>query len=285
MQQMNNSTIIADSGSTKTDWLVGNHRVSTQGINPIHQSDDAILTILHDELTPQLAIQQASLSAQILDFQSVRFYGAGIRPDQEVRMQRLLAQVFPHAVSIEAKSDMLGAARALCGKEKGLACILGTGANSCLFDGKDIIQNTPPLGYILGDEGSGAVMGRMFINALYKNRLYDGAQEEFEQFFSLTMADVIERVYRQPMANRWLASLCPYIYEHLNKPSVEDIVIENFRLFIQHNLTPYRHPQLPINAVGSVAFFFRHQLEQAAAAESYAVGCILRSPFDAAVRL
>ena len=275
---MNDVTIIADSGSTKTDWLIGSKRISTQGINPIHQDDDTILAILNNELL-------SHLSPLTSHPQTIRFYGAGVRPEQEERMERLLAQVFPKATSIEAKSDMLGAARALCGKEEGLACILGTGANSCLFDGKHIIQNTPPLGYILGDEGSGAVMGRMFLNALYKNRLYEGAKEEFEQFFKLNMANVIERVYRQPMANRWLASLCPYIRQHLDQPSVQEVVVQNFRLFIRHNLAPYRRPHLPINAVGSVAHFFRPQLEQAAAAEGYTIGQILRSPLDAAQHL
>ena len=275
---MNDVTIIADSGSTKTDWLIGSKRISTQGINPIHQDDDTIIAILNNELL-------SHLSPLTSHPQTIRFYGAGVRPEQEERMERLLAQVFPNATSIEAKSDMLGAARALCGKEEGLACILGTGANSCLFDGEHIIQNTPPLGYILGDEGSGAVMGRMFLNALYKNRLYEGAKEEFEQFLKLNMANVIERVYRQPMANRWLASLCPYIRQHLDQPSVQEVVVQNFRLFIRHNLAPYRRPHLPINAVGSVAHFFRPQLEQAAAAEGYTIGQILRSPLDAAQHL
>ena len=273
----NNSLLIADSGSTKTDWLIGSDRISTQGINPIHQDDDTILAIL-SSLTSHLSPLTSHLS-------TIRFYGAGVRPEQEERMVRLLKQVFPEAVSIEAKSDMLGAAHALCGKEEGLACILGTGANSCLFDGEHIIQNTPPLGYILGDEGSGAVMVRMFLNALYKNRLYSGAQEEFERHFNLSMPDVIERVYRQPMANRWLASLCPYIHEHLDKPTVEDVVVQNFRLFIRHNLTPYDRPHLPINAVGSVAYFFKSQLELAAKDEGYTIGRILRSPLDAAEQL
>ena len=282
---MSNDTIIADSGSTKTDWLIGSKRISTQGINPIHQDDDTILAILNNELLPKITFQQESLNTQRPTLNQIRFYGAGVRPEQEERMERLLAQVFPDAISIEAKSDMLGAARALCGKDEGLACILGTGANSCLFDGNRIIQNTPPLGYILGDEGSGAVMGRMFLNALYKNRLYEGAKEEFEQFFKLNMATVIECVYRQPMANRWLASLCPYIHQHLDQPSVQEVVVQNFRLFIRHNLAPYHRPHLPINAVGSVAYFFRPQLEQAAAAEGYTIGQILRSPLDAAQHL
>ena len=277
---MSNGTIIADSGSTKTDWLIGTKRISTQGINPIHQDDDTILAIL-SSLTDSTDFTDCSKAS----LKSIRFYGAGVRPEQEERMERLLAQVFPNATSIEAKSDMLGAARALCGKDEGLACILGTGANSCLFDGKHIIQNTPPLGYILGDEGSGAVMGRMFLNALYKNRLYEGAKEEFEQFFKLNMANVIERVYRQPMANRWLASLCPYVHQHLSQPSVQEVVVQNFQLLIRHNLAPYRRPHLPINAVGSVAHFFRLQLEQASAAEGYTIGQILRSPLGAAQHL
>lgn len=270
----NKNTIIADSGSTKTEWLVGSERVSTQGINPVHLDDNAILAILNGELLP-------ALTTYSFPFTTIRFYGAGIRPEQEERMQRLLAQLFPNATSIEAKNDMLGAARALCGKQEGLACILGTGANSCLFDGEHIVQNTPPLGYILGDEGSGSVMGRMFLNALYKNRLYNGAQEEFEHIFSLKLADVIERVYRQPMANRWLASLCPYIRGHIAEPTVEDIVVQNFRLFIRYNLTPYHCQHLPVNAVGSVAHFFKPQLEKAATTEGYLIGRILRSPLDA----
>ncbi len=283
--------VINDSGSTKTDWLIGEERIKTQGINPILQDDDTILAIL-SSLTARhstLNSHPSSLNSQLSTLNShpstIRFYGAGVRPEQEERMVRLLKQAFPNAVNIEAKSDMLGAARALCCKEQGLACILGTGANSCLFDGEHIIQNIPPMGYILGDEGSGAVMGRMFLNALYKERLYAGARQEFEQFFNLTMTDVIARVYRQPMANRWLASLCPYIHEHLSHSSVEEVVVENFRLFIRHNLVPYHRPHLPINAVGSVAFFFKPQLEQAAAAEGYTVGHILRSPLDAAENL
>ena len=284
----NNNILIADSGSTKTDWLIGSERISTQGINPIHQDDDTILAILNNELLQNLKSPLGSaawLVQEISNLKSIRFYGAGVRPEQEERMVRLLKQAFPEAVSIEAKSDMLGAARALCGKDEGLACILGTGANSCLFDGEHIIQNTPPLGYILGDEGSGAVMGCMFLNTLYKNRLYNGAKEEFEHHFNLSMADVIERVYRQPMANRWLASLCPYIHEHLDEPTIEDVVVQNFRLFIRHNLTPYNRPHLPINAVGSVAYFFKSQLELAADDEGYAIGRILRSPLDAVEQL
>ena len=272
--------LIADSGSTKTDWALGKLRLKTQGINPIHQDDEAILSILRQELLPNLKSQTSNLKSQFSNPKAIRFYGSGVRPDQEVRMQRLLSQVFPSASDIEARSDMLGAARALCGSSEGIACILGTGANSCLYDGELMGANTPPLGYILGDEGSGAVLGRLFLNALYKERMYAGAREEFEQHTGMTMSDVIDRVYRQPMANRWLASLSVYIGTLLRHPEVRDLVVQNFRDFIVRNIVPYQRPDLPIGAVGSIAYYYRDQLAEAAQAEGYTLGTVLRSPID-----
>jgi N-acetylglucosamine kinase-like BadF-type ATPase len=274
---MNTYTLIADSGSTKTDWALATFRATTQGISPIHQSEDTILAILQHELLPQLGEAQVAPA----DVLSVEFYGSGVLPHLESKLERLLSTVFPHARSIQARSDMLGAARALCGHHEGLACILGTGANSCLYDGQDIVQNTPPMGYILGDEGSGAVLGRMLLNAIYKERLFDGARELFERAYSLSMSDVIERVYRQPMANRWLASLAPFAHQHLDKPEVSNLVVQNFRSFISHNLVPYHRPDLPIAAVGSIAYYFQEQLRQAATLEGCSLGRILRSPIEA----
>ncbi|MBR1415789.1 MAG: ATPase [Prevotella sp.] len=273
---MNSNTLLADSGSTKTDWALGSLRMKTQGINPIHQDDDAILRILQDELCPQLT----SGPRQLYGFDSIRFYGSGVRPEQEARMERLLKTAFPQAEHVEVKSDLLGAARALCGNAEGLACILGTGANSCLYDGEKIVANTPPMGYILGDEGSGAVLGARFLNALYKGRLYAGAQEDFEQHLGLSMADVITRVYRQPMANRWLASLSEFISTRLEHPEVRAIVVQNFRDFISRNIRPYGRPDLALNAVGSIAYYYREQLAEAADAEGYRLGRVLRSPID-----
>lgn len=267
--------LIADSGSTKTDWALGAQRFHTQGISPVHLSDGQIVGILREELLPQLRV----------DIGEIRFYGSGIRPEQEQRMTALLSSVFPSAGRITAKSDMLGAAIALCHHDEGQPCILGTGANSCLYDGSKILMNTPPLGYILGDEGSGAVLGREFLNALYKGRLYDGAREEFEQHFDTSLPDVISRVYRQPLANRWLASLSPFVHDHLAEPTVQGIVVDNFRRFIQRNILPYRRPDLPLSAVGSIAYYYQEQLREAASREGYAVGRILRSPIDGLVEV
>ena len=271
---MNSNTLLADSGSTKTDWALGSVIVKTQGINPFHQDDDAILAILREELLPQLSALHVPLSI----LHAIRFYGSGVRPEQEARLEQLLRRVFPAAEEVEAKSDMLGAARALCGNREGLACILGTGANSCLYDGERIVANTPALGYILGDEGGGAVLGRLFLNAIYKKGLYANAREEFEQHSGMTMADVIERVYRQPMANRWLASLSVYIHQQLHHSAVASLVVDNFRSFIRCNIQPYQRPDLPLNAVGSIAYYYRDQLAQAAHAEGYQLGTVMKSP-------
>lgn len=274
----NHTVLIADSGSTKTDWAFMGKRVQTQGINPFHQDDDTIRRILKEELLPQL-------TSVIRHLTSILFYGSGVRPELEEKMRRLLGEAFPQTAHIEAHGDLLGAARALCNNEEGIACILGTGANSCLYDGERIVKNTPPMGYILGDEGSGAVLGARFLNALYKNRLSDEVKVDFEAYAKMSMAQVIERVYRQPMANRWLASLSTFIHQQIGNPQMEQLVIDNFRDFIQRNITPYQRKDLPINAVGSIAFYYKEQLEKAVKAEGYTLGKIVRSPLDALVEM
>ena len=270
--------LIADSGSTKTDWALippmaaANASLFTsQGINPVHQDRSVIAGILRQELLPQLNPENVSC---------VCFYGSGVRPELEAVMMQLLQEAFPRAKQVEAHSDLLGAARALCGHNYGVASILGTGANSCLYDGEAIVQNTPALGYILGDEGSGGVLGKHFLHELYKGVLSENIRAEFEREYSLTMADVIRRVYREPMPNRFLASLAPFIHRHLSDPAVRDLVIDNFRDFFRYNIRPYGHPEMPVSCVGSVAWYFRDQLAEAANAEGFTIGTVLRSPIE-----
>ena len=268
--------LIADSGSTKTDWVLtdGNAaigRYHTQGINPCHQAENDILAILRGELLPQLGAHTPSV---------VQFYGSGVRPELETVMARILKEAFPSATAIEAHSDLLGTARALCGSTEGIACILGTGANSCLYDGRAIVKNTPSLGYILGDEGSGAVLGIKFLNALYKGFLPDLVVSDFQKDMGLSVADVVARVYRQPMPNRFLASLSPFIKSHIAVPEVCELVIDNFRAFFRRNIAPYNRPDLPVNFVGSMSYHYADQLLEAATAEGFSVGQILKSPID-----
>ena len=199
-------------------------------------------------------------------------------------MIALLQEAFPQARQVEAHSDLLGAARALCGHNYGIASILGTGANSCLYDGERIVQNTPALGYILGDEGSGGVLGKHFLHELYKGVLSEKIRSEFEQEYDLKMADVIQRVYREPMPNRFLASFAPFIHRHLSDPAMNRMVIDNFRDFFRYNIRPYDHPELPVSFVGSIAWHFRDQLAEAAEAEGFRLGTILKSPIEGLLR-
>lgn len=269
--------LIADSGSTKTDWCLMDEtgillRMTTPGINPIHQTQDGIKEILR--------ILQSKLFKQPT---TICFYGSGVTPSQREPMCQLLREVFPGVGEVTAESDLLGAARSLCQQKEGLACILGTGANSCLYDGQDIVQNTPALGYILGDEGSGAVLGIRFLNALYKGALPESLRQDFENEMGLGVSDVINRVYRQPQANRWLASLSVFIHAHLDMPEVREIVIDNFRCFIRRNVLPYGRKDLPLDAVGSIAWHYRGQLSEAAETEGFVLGTVLQSPMEGLV--
>jgi N-acetylglucosamine kinase-like BadF-type ATPase len=158
-------------------------------------------------------------------------------------MKRMLGEVFS-SQNIEVHSDLTAAARALCQHEPGIACILGTGANSCLYDGQDIIQNTPALGYILGDEGSGSVLGRLFMNAIFKNPAFADVRNDYLAKNKLTQADIIQKVYREPMGNRFLATTSLYIEEHLDNSLLRDLVVQNFRQFFRSNIVPYNRPDL-----------------------------------------
>ena len=175
--------------------------------------------------------------------------------------------------------DLLAAARSLCRHERGVAAILGTGANSCLYDGVNVVANIPPLGYIMGDEGSGAVLGKLFFNALYKGFLPIAVRECFEDEVKMTYPQVIQRVYREPMANRFLASVSPFIARHKAQwPELSQLVVDNFRAFFRRNISRYQFSELPVNATGSVAFAYQNELSAAARAEGYVMGKIEKQP-------
>ena len=268
--------LIADSGSTKTDWAlvsVGSvdgrstaapSVIQTPGINPVHQTADAIRTSLPSVSAPVSAIY---------------FYGAGCTSDRIPLMTSLLQDHFC-TQQVEVSSDLLGAARTLCGRSEGIACILGTGANSGLYDGRHIVQNTPALGYILGDEGSGAVLGRRFMNAIFKQPAFASLRDDFLASAQLTQADIIQRVYREPMANRFLASTSLYIGQHIGNPLLQQLVTDNFRDFFRNNVSPYGRRDLPVGFVGSMAHHYREQLEAAACMEGFVLGSIAKSPME-----
>ena len=272
--------LIADSGSTKTDWCVAKDgftvkRFTTQGINPYHQDERRINGIVLDELLPQTGEYK---------LKKIVFYGSGCRDETIPTMKNILYSAFNNNVEVEIYSDLLGAARAICGHEEGIACILGTGSNSCLYDGNKIVGNIPPLGYILGDEGSGATLGKMFINEILKNNQMSDLKKEFLQVLQMTEGDIIDRVYRQPMVNRFLASLAPFIHSHIERHEVNEIVTENFRQFLLKNVKRYHRDELQVSFIGSIAWHFKSQLLQSALEENVYVGSVEKSPMDGLLR-
>ncbi len=262
---------IADSGSTKCEWIFGNGdrilRLRTAGINAVQQSPDAIRAVLA-ELPPLDGVEE------------LRFYGAGCGdsfPEASAVLRRELAARFGPGTAIGLGSDLLGAARALFGRGEGIACILGTGSNSCHCRGGEIVANVPPLGYVLGDEGSGAVLGRNLVNGIFKGMI--PLREEFLHTFALTYAGLIRRVYREPAANRFLASFAPFIRAHLDCAPVREMVVRSFGEFAARNLSGYP-AGLPVAFVGGVAAHFEEPLREAMAAAGREVVRIVCSPAE-----
>lgn len=278
--------LIADSGSTKTDWCLCNKgsvvlNIQTQGINPYHQTEEAIEEVLREELLPQLT-RESRLTAH--SSTSIVFYGSGCANATACnRIKEALFKVLA-TEDVTVHSDLLGAARALCGHEEGIACVLGTGSNSCLYNGKEIIANTPPLGYILGDEGSSAVLGRRLVGDCLKNQLPEALRDEFLAEYQLTQEIILEKVYRQPLANRFLASLTPFLSKHKEVPEVHKLLVESFVDFFVRNVKQYRRPWLPIHFVGSIANAFSAELKVAAESLGMELGTIMQSPIEGLVK-
>lgn len=269
--------LIADSGSTKTDWclLQGDGTtttIQTKGLNPFQMTEDEIASELRASLLPALPVGKVD---------EVYFYGAGCTPERQPAVERALRSALALGGKCEVDSDMLGAARALCGHEPGIACILGTGSNSCAYDGRKITHNVSPLGFILGDEGSGAVLGRTLVGDILKQQMPEHIVERFNERYRLTAADIIERVYRQKLPNRFLASFAPFLSDNISEPSIAQLVEEGFRRFLTRNVKQYDGwQQLPIGFIGSIATAFRPQLEHVMAEEGMHLGRIVHAPMD-----
>ncbi|MDO4190672.1 MAG: ATPase [Bacteroidales bacterium] len=266
--------LIADSGSTKTDWLLlpaPNRvvRLQTIGLNPIFLSLDEMCNLLRETFVDYRD-----------EVTEVFFYGAGCVPDRIPGMEAMLRDVFPKAATHVA-SDLLGAARALCGHEPGIACILGTGSNSCYYDGIDIVHNVSPLGFILGDEGSGAVFGRQLLADYLKQQMPLSLRKDFDERYHITISEAIETVYRQPRPNRYLANLARFIAFHLDSEYINELVRTQFLAFFQRNVMQYEQCRnVEISFVGSVAFYLQSQLNACAEMLGLKLGKVVQSPID-----
>ena len=274
--------LIADSGSTKTDWCVVENgvlvqQIFTKGTNPFFQSEEEISNEIATALLPELKTDE---------FDAVYFYGAGCGfPDKIEIVHRAISKQLKVKGNVEVATDMLAAARGLCGCEAGIACIMGTGSNSCYYDGENIVANVSPLGFILGDEGSGACLGKLMVGDLLKNQMTPELKEKFLKQFNLTPADIIDRVYRKPFPNRFLASLSPFLAQNINEPCVHELVLNSFKAFFKRNIMQYENYQnLKVNLIGSVAFYYKEVLAEAAEAMGIQLGTIIQSPMEGLIK-
>lgn len=271
--------LIADSGATKAEWcLLHNGKkktIFTQGISPYFLNTEQIIALLTKELLPK--IKNVTIG-------EVYYYGTGCaNPANAKSVKKALRKIIP-AAKIEVTHDLMAAARALCGKEKGVACILGTGSNSCYYNGKKIVKNSPGLGYVLGDEGSGAYLGKKVIQYY----LYDTFDEElkgrFDNTYGTNGLEILENVYKKPMPNRYLASFTKFLADNRGHYMIENIIEDGLNDFFFSHLCKYRETwTLPISFAGSVAFGFKDVLQQLCDSYEFELGKILKNPMDGLV--
>ena len=308
--------LIADSGSTKTDWrLVPANRSSgrqtlagrfcwdsagdnvvptgentvpdtgvafvTSGINPFFLARDEIVAVIRRELCSQLETVETPVPASTVE--RIVFYGAGIASkDKSDVVIDALCEVFRSVHHVEAHSDLLGAARALCGHKPGIPCILGTGSNSCYYDGRVIIDNVPPCGYILGDEGGGAVLGKKLLSAFLKRDLPEHLCAALRHEYDLSKDMILQRVYRQPFPNRFLAQYAKFLGAWQSEAAVRAILISCFEEFFDRNVLKY--PQcrdVPVRFTGSIATHFAEFLRTVAESRQLTIDLIVPIPIDA----
>lgn len=267
--------LIADSGSTKTDWCIVDESgafstIRVKGMNPYFQDEEEISSEIEKKLLP-------AVGDNVID--TVYFYGAGCIFDKVKVVENAIKKHIT-AKRIFVESDLLGVARAVCGKTEGIACILGTGSNSCLYDGDKIVSNISPLGFILGDEGSGAVLGKLLVGDLLKGILPERLKSLFLEQYGLTPAYIIDKVYRQPFPNRFLAGFAPFLAEHLDEPSIYRLVADSFYAFIYRNVKQYHRDDCEVSFVGSIAYFFRDILSAVASDTGIVLGKIVQNPMD-----
>ncbi len=269
---------IADGGATKCDWaLVENgeivERIKMAGINPFSVPEEQIRTVVKEEFMPV---------ASRYDITHIWFYGAGCGMAGET-VKRVLADHFPSA-EIVVGSDIDGAAMACCGDGDGIVCILGTGVSSMQVEGGKCTKRLPGPGYILGDEGSGTVMGKMLLSDFIYNQLPPHLLKLFNEEFNTSLQEIVDRTYHKPAANRFFSSFTPFISRHIEEEYCQNIVRYNFERLAQRSLSQYDTDRLKVNFVGSVAAIFEGFLTEVLEKYGMTKGVIVRSPIDNLVK-
>lgn len=272
--------LIADSGSTKTAWRLVNQtgtqaEITTQGMNPFFRTTDDIAHEIGEKLFP---VTGAGIS-------EIWFYGAGVvSAEKGDIVKQALHRFYPDA-RIETQSDLLGACHALLGNQAGIACILGTGSNACYYDGSTIAGHVSPLGFILGDEGSGAVMGKHLLGDYFKEVMPAELRTSFQQKFNLAREEALNRVYREMRPNQFLAAFTPFLSENLEHIYCQLFVETNFKAFIERNVLKLPSNQgMTIGFAGSVAWHFSSILKKVLTQYNFSNPVILKDPIDGLVQ-
>lgn len=264
--------LVADSGSSKTHWqfISKDETVAyeTIGLNPYFVNSAKVAEVFNP-------------SIDLSKVEKVFFYGAGCSNEPSCAIiKKGLIQKIPNA-KIEVTHDLLAAARATCGNVEGIACILGTGSNSCFFDGEKIKKNVPSLAYIIGDEGSGGDMGKELLRRYFYKELSEDLMHQFKLMFDLDVVKVLDRTYNQPFPNRFLASFTQFLADNIDTADVQEIVEDSFSKFFNRHISKYKHyKSLHINFVGSIAKVFEQQLVRVADKYSTQIGEIIQSPIN-----
>ena len=270
------SILIADSGSTKAEWcFVSNGRrriIETQGASPYFLNEQQLVAMMQKELLPAL---KKGVPDQVF------FYGTGCAAAKNRRMvKRAISRVFPQA-SVEVEHDLTGAARSLCGKNKGLVAILGTGSNSGYYNGRKIIRNSPGLGYVLGDEGSGAYLGKKVLQYFLYGTFDEDLHRKFIEKYQVHAAEILDAVYKKPLPNRYIAGFTLFLTEHRGHFMIENIIEDGLLDFFSTHLAHYPESgKVPVYFTGSVAFGFQDILKELCKSFGWHTGKILAKPMD-----
>ncbi len=270
--------LVADSGSTKTDWVLTDekgtlHHLNTIGFNPLYHSSDFIA----DECKKVFDLEALPYE----EIREVYYYGASVWDDEKAGKVRAgLQKLFQNAL-IDVEHDLLGAARATCGRSPGIACIIGTGSNSCLFDGLDVRDNVTNLGYFVGDEGSGAHLGKALVRAYFYRELPHDLCLKLEEMIPGGKAELLENIYEKPSPNVYLASLTKFLSDNRDHLFIQKLIYGSFSEFVDRHVRKYHgHLSLPVHFIGSVAFHFRDFLAVILEERGMKTGRFLQKPID-----
>jgi len=271
--------LIAESGSTKTDWklITPQEQLSfkTIGFNPYHIGEDEIVSYLN----------QSELLDYVNNISEIYFYGSGCSTDENKNIiHRALEKIFNRA-EIEVEHDLMAAARAACGRTKGMVAILGTGSNTCIFNGENITHNISALGYILGDEGSGVCMGKELIKSYLNNELPVELNKQFEESYPYRLDSILNKVYKEPLPNEFLAQFTYFIKKHEDNEYIAKLIEECFHEFFKKHVCKYPDYKIyELNLIGSIANVFREQLLNVAQIYGVKIGKVIQKPIDELVR-